>query len=270
MAAKRFTQEDMKAAMVHAVDLALEDPVDDLHVIARYDRNESIQARITNILWYENPVPTNFEWVPPAWALIREGVDVDEGIEIAKRIQRKLASEHQATDASFGSFNIAEAENHAICSSSTPAKVRKVEPAEAELAENQVFDRTSYSRQNSLPDSYIFKEAGILTPSGSGTSNEEDSAEEKSSAKQSDENPNSDSMDETDNASTENNGTDQDKAKRRRNKHPHSKSRNVYILSQMRKVHANMQTLSRNQIKLNKRFAKIERQFERDVMPQEY
>lgn len=124
----------------------------------------------------------------------------------------------------------------------------------------QVSRRTTYSRQYSTPDSCLFKELENASPSGSGSSERfKDNAEAKHEPK-------------AEQANDNGNQAEQDliRVPPRRPRRQQSIARNDYVLRQIRKVNGTIQSIARKQRRLNRRLARIERQFDQEVIPSEY
>jgi hypothetical protein len=90
-----YTQNELKNAMTYTLNMATTDRViEDLDSISRYNKTEDVEVIIWYMVVLENPNRDDYSWIPEPFHFLRENIEVESGIEIARKIQSHLAQEH--------------------------------------------------------------------------------------------------------------------------------------------------------------------------------
>ena len=74
--------------MTYTLNMATTDRViEDLDSISRYNKTEDVEVIIWYMVVLENPNRDDYSWIPEPFHFLRENIEVESGIEIARKIQ---------------------------------------------------------------------------------------------------------------------------------------------------------------------------------------
>ena len=64
--------------------------IEDLDSISRYNKTEDVEVIIWYMVVLENPNRDDYSWIPEPFHFLRENIEVESGIEIARKMNIKL------------------------------------------------------------------------------------------------------------------------------------------------------------------------------------